>query len=133
MSKRKAAAIGWGHKGKKASSAAASAAVTPQEKRIEVFMCVRLTGLVRVCLEHDDLERAIELAESFCGDPQENLELDRFERISSEYPGEGLDCAELVEITQDYRFVEPPEFYALKVDGKFVEGGDPDLLPTKYR
>jgi hypothetical protein len=131
MSKQKTPAAGPGNKN--VSRAAPSAAITPREKKIEVFMYVRLTGLVRVRLEHDDLERAKDMVESLCEFAQENLELDRFERISCECPEEGVDCAELVEIMQDWRFVEPPEFYALKVDGKFVEGGDPDLLPPECR
>jgi hypothetical protein len=137
MSKQKAIVARASKRSQRRAAARASSAVTVQEeKKIEVFMYVRLSGLVRVYLEHEDIERAKAAAADLCSDMEENLEISRFERISSECVAEGgvlIDCAELVELVQDFRRLEPPEFWALKVNGKFVEGRDPDVLPAEFR
>ncbi len=136
MSKRKPIAITA--KNEAAPGAAHRAAVTPGTgKRIKVFMYVRLNGLVRVCLEHASLDRAKEVAASLCFEIEERLGLADLERLSCDFieeDGEEIDLVELVEVTQNHGMdLQEPEFYALKADGVFVEGGDPDLLPPKYR
>ena len=108
---------------------------TAPAPELEVFMYVKLNALIRVRLEHADLQAAKRAAQSICWEIEDELDLTSIERRSCQgLSADDLEIeeVELVEVTADVHDPAEPQFYALKVNGVFVEG-DPDNLPKDCR
>ena len=79
---------------------------TAPAPELEVFMYVKLNALIRVRLEHADLQAAKRAAQSICWEIEDELDLTSIERRSCQgLSADDLEIeeVELVEVTADVR------------------------------